>query len=235
MGRQWTEKEIEYLKRNKKNLSYKELAHNLNKSVESVKHKCYELGIQDKKESKSRPWTEEEVSYLNRVYFRKSQSYIANKLDRSVYSIKRKADSLGLMAHSGEWISYKTLCRCFNVNMRVVHRWHDKFDMPSSKTVRGCITYYRIDTDEFWKWAESHKDIIPWNSYEELSLVPEPGFVHKEVLESSKTRNHRKPITEHLKSQVRHDRNMGISIPELASKYHRTKDSIRHILRSKPY
>lgn len=233
MRKAWSEAEIKYIQ-NHKDLSYKELAKKLDRSVDSVKHKCYTLGITKGEQSYRREWSDKEVEYLNRMYNSKGLEYISKKLDRSVISVKKKAETLGLAAHSGEWISYRQLCQCFSVDMRVIHRWRTKFNMPSHKADRGKLTYYRIDVPEFWKWALENKDVIPWGKYELKSLLPEPACV-RDYVRCGSDSNHRKPISETLKSQVRYDRNRGMSLDDLSSKYKRSKDSIRHILRSKPF
>ena len=90
--RDWTDKEVEYLKYAVGKQSYQKIARVLHRSVCSVKHKTYKLGLQKKDIHTRREWTEEEIEYLRKNYRKKSVRSIARKLKRTEQSVKHAAE-----------------------------------------------------------------------------------------------------------------------------------------------
>lgn len=232
-GKEWTEVELQYLKTwyGKKTIS--QIARDLRRTSSSVQNKAFRLGITDpEKQQDSRPWTEEEENYLSKTYEKRGSAYIANKLKRSIDSVRRKAQSLGLNVYAGEEIHVKTLGECFESDSRVVNRWIDQFGLPCRRIQRGQTEYTTIDIKTFWKWAASHKDIIPWAKYSYHSLPPQPSWVDDAIREYNQTqKNHRKPITAFDKSTVARMRRQGYNYNDIAKELNRTVESIKHICR----
>ena len=65
-------------------------------------------------------------------------------------------------------------------DIRTIQRWINKFDLPCKKVELDVYTRYSIDPVEFWKWAETHKDVINWKKYERGTLFPEPSWINYE-------------------------------------------------------
>lgn len=224
--RLWTEQEVEYIKHYYNVKSVSEIAKILHKSYSGVQKKASSLGLCEHKDS--RQWTIEEEEYLENYYNKRGSAFIAKKFKRTEESIKRKAHKIGLNAYMGEELLVKQIAYVFNCDSRVINRWIDKFDLPCREFYRGQTRFRSIDTKTFWKWAENHKDIIPFNKYERHGLVPEPEWL-KEIVKNSYGTKHRKPITSYDISTVRYMRNKGCSWEDIAKKLNRTIDSVKHI------
>ena len=95
---------------------------------------------------------------------------------RTEASVKHKAQSLGHNAYAPEDLYTRTLAKCFHCDSRVIIRWMDKYGLKYYSVQRGKASCKLIEVKEFWKWAENHKDLIPWNKYEPLSVLPEPSW-----------------------------------------------------------
>lgn len=80
----WTQEEIEYLKKNFKGNDLISLSISLNKSKYQISSKAIELGLLVRKE-----WSLEEIEYLKKN-IDLSNYILAEKLDRSIFSIKSK-------------------------------------------------------------------------------------------------------------------------------------------------
>ena len=106
-----------------------------------------------------REWTESEERALRNRYQYQTVQKTAQMLNRSIYSVKRKAAKMGL-SHYNDKLSAKTVAQSFNTEIRSVKRWIEKFALPSKKVNHGTHYTYYIDAEDFWKWAEKHKDTI---------------------------------------------------------------------------
>lgn len=229
-GEQWTDKELKYLKLWYGKKTVQEIASSLQRTQHSVQAKAQRLGITDSdKRVEGRPWTDKEMEYLERKYEKESSRNIAAKLKRTVNSVRRKAQSMGLNAYICEDIHVKTMASCFDCDSRVVNRWIDN-GLPCKTIKKGKRTFRLISIDKFWKWAKDHQDLIPWQKYERLSLVPEPKWLN-ETIKNYEYKNNRKPITPYEIQQVLRMKKQGISNEEIAKELSRTVESVKHIWR----
>lgn len=232
-GKEWTDADIGYIKENYGKKSNTEIARALHRTNRSIQAKAQRMGLTDsEKKQDSTPWTEEEIAYLESKYDKQGVDHIAKKLNRSKTSIKRKANSIGINAYVGENPHVKTFAYCFNCDSRVINRWIDKFGLPCKKIHRGKSTYKTINVKQFWKWAETHKELIPWAKYEPYSLSPEPKWLREIIKEYNAIKaNHRTPITHYDKSTVVRMVMKGYTDEEIALELNRTVESVRHIYR----
>ena len=179
-----------------------------------------------------RKWTKRETEYVEKFYEKRGVPYIADKLNRTQYSVKRKAQKLGHNAYVCEDLYARTLARCFDCNSRVINRWIDKYGLPCKIIQRGQTKCRLISVDNFWKWAGDHKELILWHKYERLSIVPEPDWI-EEAIQTYTVRNHRKRITPMEKQYAIAQRKRGRSFEEIAKEMNRTVNSIKHIWRKR--
>lgn len=89
--KKWGRKELDFLKGNYKDLSDKEIAKELNRTIWSVKNKRVRDGL--KKETR---WSEEEVNFLKSNYKDMTAKEIADKLGRTEWAIRGKVREMGL-------------------------------------------------------------------------------------------------------------------------------------------
>ena len=174
-----------------------------------------------------REWTEREVKYLEKKYVGQPVEKTAERLNRSIASVKRKAARMNLN-HYTDYLSAKVVARCFGVDISVVTRWINKFDMPCEKRSFGSQTRYFIDTDKFWEWAEKNKNIINWAKYETKSLLPEPVWL-RETIRNYSTPNIRKKYTDDDIVKIRVLLSKGLSYSEIAKETGRTYYGINHL------
>ena len=128
-------------------------------------------------------WTKKEIDYLRKQYKHQTSHQIAVKIGRTENAILKKAERLGLSLYreNCEFLSGLTLCNCFGIDMRVFRRWYLILKMPAIKKIRGKSCMYLIETEKFWCWAKQHQELIPWDKYEEYSLLPEPQWVKDKI------------------------------------------------------
>lgn len=232
MKRLWNKDEEDFLRQNYGTKTIKEMASTLNRSADSVGHKIIAMGIATPKKSPAKKWTDKEVQYLESHYEKRGAIPIAKKLNRSVLSVRKKAEKLGLSV-TGDMLSVGTLSRmCFSTEPSVVERWIDKFELPYTTANKGYVVSKMIDPEDFWIWAETHKEIIPWHKYAEYSILPEPEWLMDVLKNSGQNRKHRTAVAYHEKAAVVFGRKHGKTWGELAKELNRTEDSIKHIWRN---
>lgn len=232
MKTKWTKKEEDYLKKwyNKKSIT--EIAKVLKRSYDSVQRKAARLNLTiSGNRTESRPWTEEEIKYLEKWFELKGSDFFAKKFNRTIFSVRKKAQSLGYNAYACCDLYVKTIANCFNSDSSVINRWINNHGLPCRVIKRGKSTCKLIDVYKFWEWAENNKDIIPWHKYELQSMLPEPEWV-REMVRNSKIKNTRKPITSTEISKVCKMKQQGKTFKEIANELNRTVDSVKHIWRS---
>lgn len=174
-----------------------------------------------------REWTESEERALRNRYQYQTVQKTAQMLNRSIYSVKRKAAKMGL-SHYNDKLSAKTVVQSFNTEIRSVKRWIEKFGLPSKKVNHGTHYTYYIDAEDFWKWAEEHKDIINWSKYESRSLVPEPKWVGEEI-SNYKAVRHRQRFTQDEIARIKFLICRGKTYTEIAKEMKRSYYSISHV------
>jgi len=173
-------------------------------------------------------WTEEEVAFLEKYYERRGVDYIAKRLNRTLHSVKRKAQKLGYNSYVVPDLYVRTVAACFNCDSRVINRWIDKFDLPAFTVKRGQLTCKLINAKKFWKWAEHHKKLIPWEKYTRSSILPEPKWL-PETLKEYSVQNNRKRITDWDIRTVIRMKHQGYRDKDIAEVLNRTLDSVKHI------
>lgn len=124
-------------------------------------------------------WTDREIRYLESKYLNQAVSITAKRLNRTERAVVKKALDMGL-SKVHDVLSVNKLAECFNVTHKVVMKWINQYDLPCRKFKCSCCTKYMIDLENFWKWAEQHKDIINWTKYDYMTLALEPEWVRQE-------------------------------------------------------
>lgn len=175
-------------------------------------------------------WTEQEEKYMKRYYLHQPSEMTAKKLNRSIYSIRRKAAKMGLN-HYTDQLSAKTLAKCFNCDVSVILRWIQKYGLPARKVVCKTQTRYSVSPNDFWQWAENNKNLINWARYEAKSILPEPEWVREEI-RNYKTPMSRKKYTEEEKEKIRVLLKKGMNYKQISEEIGRSYYSVVHAGRS---
>lgn len=176
--KRWTAEEDQYLRDNINKKSPKELAEELNKSVNSVYTRAKALDI---RKPAYRKWTEQEDEYLISKYGTCELEKIARYLKRDVKSIARRLDRLGFVnVKENLGVSTYELAAAANVDIHTVYRWMNNQGLPFKTAYSKERTFSVIDIKDFWKWAEEHKGLINFSRIEKHSLMPEPAWVDQQ-------------------------------------------------------
>ena len=172
-----------------------------------------------------REWTAEEEKYMNKYYLRQPTKRTAKALDRSIESVRKKAIQMGINSYYDGYLSAHVLAECFSTNTQVVKRWVEKFNLPAIKVKEAKRIRLQIDPEKFWKWANSHRDVINWSGYDLCSILPEPRWVEFEQARY-KTKRHCCNFTENEVVQIKHMLHRGMAYKEIAAALGRTERSI---------
>ena len=92
--RNYTQEEIEYIKKNYTNMTSQELAIKLNKSIGSINNATRKIGLIKQQHSK---WHDEEVEFLKKNYINMTSEEISKYVNHSVDAINTMRDRLGLI------------------------------------------------------------------------------------------------------------------------------------------
>ncbi len=130
----------------------------------------------------SRIWTPEETEYLQEHWGYLSISAIANNLNRTENAIKVRVARLGLgpALINGDYITLNQLmhavtgCQEHSYQMK---SWVENRGMPVHSKKVGKCSFRIVYIDEFWEWAEKHRNFINFSKMEPLILGEEPEWV----------------------------------------------------------
>ncbi|WP_456364009.1 hypothetical protein [Priestia aryabhattai] len=124
-------------------------------------------------------WTKEEEEKLLSLYGTKPINNIARSLNRDTCSVLNKIKRMKLPA-SNEYqglININQFRKIIGVHSSTILRWEEKNNFPIKRVVTTLSrTYLLIDTDEFWEWAEKHKELIDFYKIKPQILLPEPDW-----------------------------------------------------------
>ncbi|AGK97384.1 hypothetical protein [Clostridium pasteurianum] len=124
-------------------------------------------------------WTEEECNFLEDKWGTISIPTIAKSLGRTEIAVKIKAHKLGLGRHlySCEEITISQLVKVLGAHYTwAVDKWISYgFPVKYKKSVSKKYKVFKLE--DFWKWAEQHRDILDFSKFEKGMLGIEPGWV----------------------------------------------------------
>lgn len=126
-------------------------------------------------------WTPADEEYLKEKWGETSIPGIAKKLNKSINAVKLKAGRLGLGRHlySGEEITFLQL-------MTALGKRNNYGYCKDSWPKHGCPVKYKksikkkymvIDVNDFWVWAQTHKNLLDFSRFERNVLGREPAWV----------------------------------------------------------
>ena len=180
-------------------------------------------------------WSNEEIEYLEYVWYRETTPYIAEKLGRTKEAVRRKASKLGLghKYEKGGTISISKIADAFraknggksNLVSRKAKHWSKKglniFKLHGVNVVWIC---------DFWEFAEKNKELFKFSNLEPFALGEEPDWVDKERYNSDIIRPRRWTEYEErlLISKVK---SYKFTYDDLSKEFKRSSNSINNKLR----
>lgn len=181
-------------------------------------------------------WTKEEVDYLQEYWGVKSIKSIAKKLNRSVNAVKIKAQKIGLVdpRFSFDGITVNQLAIALKEDYRKVKNWIKVHDFPVKKRIFAIENRVLIVTyQDFWKWAESHKQLLSFDRLEENLLGPEPAWVKEKRKAdiANKVKPHNEPWSKNDDAKLLNlVQAYKYTYPEIAKILQRTETAIKRRL-----
>lgn len=184
----------------------------------------------------NRHWTAEEVDYLKSQWGQCAAATIARRLGRSELAIQKKAHALrmGPQMEAGDTISSRALLSALgyisetNKNYAwAIRSWMER-GLPVIRKTHGKMTYYRIQLDRFWRWANHHRSMLNFARFEEGALGAEPDWVP-----AKRIRDARAPLNRYAAWTAHEDellktllKQQGYTSGELARIFGRTEAAI---------
>ena len=177
-GKAWNPEEDAYLRDHYRLETFEEMGAALGRSPGGVQDRCYKLELFSKK------WTQQEKEYIADAWGQTSITAMSKKLNRSVNAIKIMADRMGLGRHldAGEMVTFFQVIQavtCGTGSYSWLRQKWEKYDFPFHRKKVITKSFLMVDLDEFWIWAEKHRDILDFSKFEEYALGAEPAWVKK--------------------------------------------------------
>lgn len=185
---------------------------------------------------KGKPWSEDEIGYLNERWGELSIARIARKLKRPINGVKLKARREGLMRFSFciDGITLGQLAKVFNVEYSgtVKRIWVDQLKLPYKAKVTAEQRAYRyICIDDFWKWACCNRQQIDFSKLEKHVLGKEPCWVEQKRKADSEKFSYRlwtEDDDAKLRSLLKQHR---YTYKEISDRLQRSEGSIKYYIR----
>lgn len=180
--RNWTEEEYKLLEKlvveDKK--SPKEIASILGRSEDSITIKINRRGLKAQGNDK-RFWTSEEEEILSDLWGTVSVDKIAEKLDRTVSSLKNKVFQLGLgsqMENNYDGISITQVAELFNVNDQTVSiYWISLGLKTTTRNISKTRKYRYVTINDLFDFLEKNQNIWDSRYLEKNILGKEPDWL----------------------------------------------------------
>lgn len=125
-------------------------------------------------------WSEDEKELLSELWGKYSVPTIARKMNRSknaIYVMKERL-GLGSFLMSGGYVSVLDIAKAMGVEYSIVSdNWIGTKGLPCHTVLRDKSRIKHVYIDEFWEWAEKHREIIDFSRLQKNTLPPEPEWV----------------------------------------------------------
>ncbi len=131
-------------------------------------------------------WSEEEVAFLENKAGVYTIQCIAKKIDRTPSAVRSKLNRLGYSSirELNGSMSLLQLAQAVGVSRSVVERWIEEEGLPATRRnyyfYKSNKMHYSIYPDEFWDWAEEHKNEINFAKIKRYTILPEPNWFEEE-------------------------------------------------------
>ena len=189
---------------------------------------------------RNKSWSAAEVAYLQDKWGVVSIQRIAKTLGRTEAAVLNKKNKLGLGAYldGGMDISYNQLLveLCGRGNTSYAKARFIRYGIPVKERRVLRNRFKVIDLDEFWKWAEEHKDLLDFSKLQPYALGPEPKWVKlKRTLDIDKKRKtkkkHNDPWTASEDAKLRRMIEKGVyTYTDIASELRKTEGAVKRRL-----
>ncbi|ETT45731.1 Phage protein [Paenibacillus sp. FSL R7-269] len=187
---------------------------------------------------RARNWTNEEVEYLQDRWGVVSLKSIAIRLDRSIEAIKLKASKMGLkdcrMNFDGITVNQLSLALDKSYN-QIIRYWIPQYGFPARRKIFvSSARVLVVGYDDFWKWAEQHKELINLAKMDPNLLGAEPAWAkvkrRADLMRSQKTYQAVDWTPEEDQRLVQVLGTKGMTYPEVAKLFDRSEAAVKRRL-----
>lgn len=235
---EWTEEDVETLKKLSSLYHYSEIARIMNKTENAIYLKARKLGItliQDR-----RKWTKEEEVTLSDLWGTRSIETIAKTMRRTVFSLKVKAVRMGLgpmIRNNYELITVSDMCDLLSVTRdRITTTWVNLGLNLKKKKLTNNMSYYVITWNDLMEFLEKNQN--EWDSrlVEKNMLGIEPEWLKLKRIRDKEENPlwYRKWTEEEIKQAENLFKN-GKSYEEIAGIINRSVWAVANLLRNMGY
>lgn len=136
----WSDKETDYLKKNYKNRTLKQISKELNRTERSVYGKFWRLNLKTRKH-----WSQEEEEYLEDSLGRLSVSSIARQLCRTKNAIYAKISELGFCVIDPFEVTIKKTAKKIKLDPMSLYRAANNGELKTDGRAKGKNRYHLVD------------------------------------------------------------------------------------------
>ena len=188
--------------------------------------------MKDNKPRRFKTWSKDEDTYLlEQVSKNVSVDYIARKLGRTSTGVYTRMYKLGVANRKDNIGMYTVneISKLICIDNKTIIKW-GKLGLKLYKKKVGGKRITFINGDDFWKFAENHKDLIVFKRIEKNSLLPEPVWVEVARKTEEHEIKHKKKWTKEEDEKLIKLSKMQVSYSEIAKIMKRNYSSITHRL-----
>lgn len=127
---------------------------------------------------KGKLWSAEELNFLREKWGSMSLQAIAKKLGRSENAVKLKVvrNGLGAFLENGEYITFRQITKAIGIDYGKKERLL-RYGFPIKYRRVNENKFAVVYIDDFWIWAEQHKEMIDFSRIPVNILGKEPEWV----------------------------------------------------------
>ena len=187
------------------------------------------------KVGKGRSWSTEEVDYLEDKWGVTSITGIAKHLGRTINSVKCKAYKSGLQRFidQGEYVTFNQFTKAigYGGSYSYLEKRLRKLDFPIKLKASVKMRYKVVYIEDFWKWAEQHKQDISFAKFKKGMLGEEPAWVEEkrkaDSKNPSKLAHNRKWTREEDNLLIERLKTYKYTYADLSEEFNRTEAAIK--------
>ncbi len=234
----WTAKDKNTLKEMWEKHTLSEIASFFNKTPNAIDHMARKLKLPPHREiatgKKYKRWTEREKNMLMSLWGEKDLNDIANRLGRSLSSIKDMVHKLGLPAaqDASNYLTQREVARIMGVTNKKLAYWENKRKIIKFRKVKlvGKMTYKVITLENLIKVLEEHQDLWDSTKMDFYALGSEPLWLCEKRKRDGQAvfGNNNEPWTVMQEQQLYSMWRKKVPQKEMAATLGKTQRAIRH-------
>jgi len=186
----------------------------------------------------AKTWSEEELELLEDKWGSTSIPGIAKSLNRTINSIRCKAQKIGLerFIDQGEYVTFNKFIKAigYSGSYSYLLKRLLKLGFPLKHKKAVNMSYKVVYIKDFWKWAEQHKQDISFAKFKKGSLGEEPVWVVEkrkaDLTNPSKVNHNRKWTKEQDNLLIEKTKLCKYTYKDLAKDFNRTEAAIKRRL-----